>query len=202
MPTRPGAGETGAATPDVEAGELEAELFTSRHHIDMLLQVIGREVSRTNLLRDTTGFIGLDVCLAELVENKSLASIDVTHDTNDRATKFLRFLILLRVKALLLLRSEQGQLACTASLGIVTRLRIVEGGCAGGRGLLLLSFLRLRARASRVLLAWLFFLLLLLIRRELFTLRHCNGKVLLFGLSRDCVCNIVNGILPVVEVRV
>ena len=86
---------------DQEAWQLQFEVTHARRHdVNVLLQIVRREVSGTNLLRDTASFVGLDISLAQLVENQSLARVDVTHDTDDGAAQLGGFLALLSLLAL------------------------------------------------------------------------------------------------------
>jgi hypothetical protein len=44
------------------------------------------EISGTNLLGNTTGLTSLDISSSELIENQSLAGIDVTKNTKNRTS--------------------------------------------------------------------------------------------------------------------
>jgi len=61
----------------------------------MLLKILRREVSGTDLLGDTASLIGLDICFSQFVQDQGLARIDVTHNADNRATQFLCSLLLL-----------------------------------------------------------------------------------------------------------
>ena len=71
---------------DEEAWDFQSKLFSALHDLDMMRQVLLREVRRANLLRDTTSFIRLNVRLSQLVKDERLSRVDVTHDTDDRAS--------------------------------------------------------------------------------------------------------------------
>jgi hypothetical protein len=65
---------------------LELKLAILVDNIGFLLDGLDREVGRTDLLCDTTGFTLLDVGLANLVEQLRLAGIDMAENTaNGRA---------------------------------------------------------------------------------------------------------------------
>jgi Na+/pantothenate symporter len=51
------------------------------------LQEFPWEEGSSNLLSDTTSFSTLHISVTEFIEDLSLSSIDVTHDTDDRTTK-------------------------------------------------------------------------------------------------------------------
>ena len=85
----------------------------------MLLEILRGEVSGTDLLGDTSGLIGLDICLSQFVQDQGFACIDVTHDANNRAAQFLCSLLLLS----LLSCFKKGHLTCSA----VTSTCIVHG---------------------------------------------------------------------------
>lgn len=55
----------------------------------MFLKIIPWEVSRSDLLGNTTGFTGLNVGTTKLVQNEGLTSVDVTQDANNWAAKLL-----------------------------------------------------------------------------------------------------------------
>lgn len=58
------------------------------HSINMTLNIFRWEEGSTNLLGNTTSFSGLDTCFSKFIENQSFSGIDVTHNTNDWASKF------------------------------------------------------------------------------------------------------------------
>ena len=63
--------------------------------VQVILKVLRREVSRTDLLGDTTCLTSLDFCFSKLIKNQCFSCIYVTHDTNDRASEFARLTALL-----------------------------------------------------------------------------------------------------------
>ena len=52
---------------------------------------IERNFIRTDVLRNAARFTGDDVCTADIVEQRSLTMINVTHDGNHRCARFQRF---------------------------------------------------------------------------------------------------------------
>jgi len=70
-----------------EAGNFQVKRLSVFHVVKVLLQVFHWEVSRTNLLRDTAGLTSLHICFAQLVKDQRLASIDVAHHADDRASQ-------------------------------------------------------------------------------------------------------------------
>ena len=66
---------------DKETGNLELERTVLVDDSGLLADGIDREVCRTNLLRDTTGFTLLNIGLTNLVKELGLSSIDVTENT-------------------------------------------------------------------------------------------------------------------------
>jgi hypothetical protein len=80
---------------DKEPRNFKGHRVTMLQQSQVLLEILWWEVSRTNLLSDTTGLASLHIGLAEFVQNFSLSSIDVTHNANDGATQFACLLTLL-----------------------------------------------------------------------------------------------------------
>ena len=74
---------------DEEAWNLKIEFFSVLHNCNMILKVFFREVSGTDLLSDSTGFVSLDIGFSEFIKNKCLARVDVTHDTDDGTAQLL-----------------------------------------------------------------------------------------------------------------
>jgi len=74
-----------------EAGKFEFDVFTGANAIAVLLQVLGREVGRSDLLGNSTSFASLHIRVPQLVKNLGFSSIDVPKNTNDRASQLLRF---------------------------------------------------------------------------------------------------------------
>jgi len=93
-----------------EAGKFQIEWLSVSHDIDMFLKVIFREVSGTDLLSDTSSFIRLYVGLSQLIQDKRLSRVDVTHNTNNGTTQFLGTLGLLFSPS----RFKQGKLASSS----------------------------------------------------------------------------------------
>ena len=86
---------------DQEAWQLQFEVSHARlHDVNVLLQIVRREVGGTNLLSDTASFVSLHISLAQLVENQCLACVDVTHDTDDGAAQLGGFFAFLSLFAL------------------------------------------------------------------------------------------------------
>jgi len=75
-----------------EAGNLKVEWLALSNDIQMLLQVLPRKVSSTNLLSDTTCFASLDICFSKFVKNQGFASIYVAQNTDDWAAQISLFL--------------------------------------------------------------------------------------------------------------
>ena len=59
----------------------------------MFLPFGERDVIRADVLRDSAGFARDDVRLADVVEQRRLAVIDVTHDGDDRRTRLELFAV-------------------------------------------------------------------------------------------------------------
>jgi hypothetical protein len=55
---------------------------------------VGVDVIRTDMLRDTTGFTGRHLGLADVVEERGLAVVDVSHDRDHRRPRLRRTLVL------------------------------------------------------------------------------------------------------------
>ena len=106
---------------DEEAWQFEVKLFATLHVCNVPLQVLLREVSGTDLLSDTTGFIGLHIRLSQLIQDEGLTCVDVTHDANDWTAKLSSIFRLLSF----LSRLQKCQLSCSTLLGIRAALSIV-----------------------------------------------------------------------------
>ena len=78
---------------DLETWNLILKIKTSFHPLHMLLDRTLWEVGSTDLLGDTTGLTGLHVCPSELIKYKCLAGIDVTKNTEDRASQLNNVLL-------------------------------------------------------------------------------------------------------------
>ena len=141
---------------DKESWNFKIKFFSMFHDRDVMLKVIFWEVSSTNLLSDTSCFIGLNVCFSELIKDKRLTRVYMTHDTNDGTTQFLSRLGFTSV----LPRLEQGELTGSSRCGIRASTSAIESiACQdfllSSSALLFIVSFGLR---------WLFLLLLLLIR--------------------------------------
>ena len=66
-----------------------------RNIADMLLEILFREVSRTDLLSDTASFTCLHIGPSQLVQNESLACVDMPKDANYWTAELSVFLLLL-----------------------------------------------------------------------------------------------------------
>lgn len=67
------------------------------HSINMTLDVFRWEEGSTNLLSNTTSFSSLNICFSKFIENQSFTCIDMTHNTNNWASKFSRCVFVLLV---------------------------------------------------------------------------------------------------------
>ena len=94
----------------------------------MFLQVFRREVGRTDLLRDTTSFIGLNVSFTQFIKDQSLSGIDVTHDADNWATQPSCLSLVLAPLALL----EELELTSSASCGSIATLHVIKSCATGG----------------------------------------------------------------------
>ena len=75
-----------------EAGQLQFELLLSvLHDSDMMRQILPREVSCTDLLRDTTSLVCLHVRFTQFVENERLSRVYVTHDADNGTAELFIF---------------------------------------------------------------------------------------------------------------
>jgi hypothetical protein len=78
---------------DLEAWNLILEIKTTLHSLHMFLDRTHWEVGCTNLLCDTTGLTRLYISSSELIEDKCLAGVDVTKNTEDWASKLNNVLL-------------------------------------------------------------------------------------------------------------
>ena len=65
--------------------------------INVTSDIFWWEESSTNLLSDTTSFTSLNRSFSKFIKNQSFTSIDVTHDTDNRASEFSRCIFILFV---------------------------------------------------------------------------------------------------------
>jgi hypothetical protein len=65
--------------------------------INVTSDIFWWEESSTNLLSDTTSFTSLNRSFSKFIKNQSFTSIDVTHDTYNRASEFSRCIFILFV---------------------------------------------------------------------------------------------------------
>jgi len=76
-----------------EAWDFQIKLLTIMNTVQMILKVLFREIGCTDLLGNTSSFSSLHIGASELIQDECFTGIDVTENTNDRASQF--FLLLL-----------------------------------------------------------------------------------------------------------
>jgi len=71
---------------DEEAGKLKVNFLSRSYARDVFLEVFAREICCSDLLRNTASLSSLDIRVSELVKNFSFACVNMTENTNDRAS--------------------------------------------------------------------------------------------------------------------
>jgi hypothetical protein len=73
---------------DLESWHLKIKIESSMHSLHVLDNCTLWEISSTDLLGNTSSLTSLHVGSSEFVKNESFACIDVTENTENRASKF------------------------------------------------------------------------------------------------------------------
>jgi hypothetical protein len=86
---------------DLETWNLQVNVNSALASFLMFLKSRFWEIGSTDLLGDSSSLTGLHISASELIKDKCFASIDVTQNTDNRASQFLLH-VLLSLKSVLL----------------------------------------------------------------------------------------------------